>query len=363
MKYSKRIKTWIFCLLFISIIVLTSRTLFAPIFQDITIIENPKPNIIEQEYIQLKEVRTISGDLGNDNFLFLPISMDIDNSDNIYVYDQFESKIFKLTNDFELVDKFLGEGQGPGEITKKGGFSSASIHVGRNEKLYVSNLTGIKIMELDLKGNFIKEKKFKVNNPYLLISKNGNYYLHSAERGIIDVFDKDFDYIDTLLNIKENYVYLFQKPETQKFRILLVTNFYRQFSADLTLDSLLLLYLRNSSKLFIFKDNEIISEYNIYPKVALESTKKNSKEYKTNINIFERIFADKDDENFFYLSNLSQYQTEKRFNLYKFNLKGELIKVLFIDNKKPYPNIQFKKNGTFYAIEDEKIVLYKEVNQ
>ncbi len=359
-------KILVFHLLIILVLTfLTNKVIYAADFQKIEVIKSPKPNVFEQEYVQLNELRTISGDLGGENFLFLPISMDIDNNDNIYVFDQFESKIFKLTRDFKLIKTFLREGgQGPGEIIRKGGLSSVSIHIGRNGKLYVNNKTGFKIMEFDLDGNFIHEQKFKLAFRNILVSEDGNYYLQSKDNGIIDVFNKDFDYVDTLLNTDENRVYLFHKPKAEQMRFLIATNFWGQYLADLSLDSILIVYLKSSSKVYLFKDKEIINEFYIYPKTALEWTNKYAKEKETHLSIFSGIFVDRDDKNCFYFTHLMQRKSTGRISIYKFNLKGELMKVLYIDDsRKLYPKIQFKKNGIFYALADEKIILYKEANQ
>lgn len=330
----------------------------------VTVIKDPKPNVFEEEYVQLNELRTISGDLGNEIFLYMPISIAMDNNDNIYVFDQFESKILKFTRDFKLIDNFLRQGQGPGEIEKKSFFSSASIHIGRNGKLYVNNKTGFKIMEFDLDGNFIQEQKFKLAFRNILVSEDGNFYLQSKDNGIIDVFNKDFDYVDTLLNTEENYVYLFHKPKAEQMRFLIATNFWNQYLADLSLDSILIVYLKSSSKVYLFKDKEIINEFYIYPKTALEWTNKYAKELETHLSIFSGIFVDRDDKNCFYLTHLMQRKSTGRISIYKFNLKGELMKVLCIDdNRKLFPQIQFKKNGIFYALADEKIILYEEANK
>ena len=54
---------------------------------DIKIIKNPKPNMVESNYVQLKKIKTVSADLGRDEFLFNPVSITIDSNCNLFVYD------------------------------------------------------------------------------------------------------------------------------------------------------------------------------------------------------------------------------------------------------------------------------------
>ena len=98
------------------------------------------------------------------------------------------------------------------------------------------------------------------------------------------------------------------------------------------------------------------------PDKALKLTQKNIKEKKKWIPIFGKLFVDEDNNKFFYLVFSSRDKIKNSIYIYKLNLRGELIKVLYVPlrENESFPKFQCKKNGIFYALNEGKITLYRE---
>jgi hypothetical protein len=115
----------------------------------------------------------------------------------------------------------------------------------------------------------------------------------------------------------------------------------------------------------VIKNKKVVKKIRIWPEEALASykteiielLKQNQEAFKK---LFPRLFVDEDNNTLFYL----QLGINKKRNinaLYQFNLKGELLKILYVRLNKPsFSSFELKKNNLFYAIEDEKIIIYKE---
>ena len=337
--------------------------LYSYSFPDLKIIKNPKPNIWEKKYVRLFKFKTISEDLGNGNFLFWPCSLTIDEESNIYAYDKSQAKIFKFTKGFKLIKIFGRKGIGPGEFSGTGSHFHVTIKIGRDGKLYANDARGFKIIVFDLNGNHIKD--FKIKRSWfrlMLVDKNGNFYAPIMKKGLIGIFNKKMELIDTLIDNKEKYVYLFQTPSPEQLKFLYLIDFCSNFIGDLTLNSSLIIYLLNSSKIFIIKNRRIVRQFSVLPDKALKLAQKNIKEKKKWIPIFAKLFVDEDDNKFFYLVFSSRGKIKNSIYIYKLNLRGELIKVLYVPlrENESFPKFQCKKNGIFYALNEGKITLYRE---
>jgi hypothetical protein len=76
--------------------------------------------------------------------------------------------------------------------------------------------------------------------------------------------------------------------------------------------------------------------------------------------LFNKLLVDEDNDTLFYLQ-LGRNKKRNINALYQFNLKGELLKIFYVRLKAPsFTRFELKKNNLFYAIEDEKITIYKE---
>jgi len=334
---------------------------------DVKIIKNPKPNVVESKYFKLKKIKTLSSDLGGDEFLFIPFSMTIDNDSNLYVYDSLQAKIFKFNENLKLLESFGRKGQGPGEFSGTQRTYPVFINIGRDGKLYANDIRVRKVIVFNQNGEYVREYKYKgggVLKP--IVDSDGNCYFLSAEDNrVINVYNQKKLKLITLKNEKESFNYLFFKPGVV-YMEMASKNPAGELLIDLTVNSKLLIYFPSSSIMYVLKDKKILKKMNIWPKEALNSyktelndlIKRNKNIYKS---LFFKLFVDEDDDNMFFLQ-LGENKQRGINALYKFNLNGELIKVLYvkIEESSSFTRFEFKKKDRFYAIEDEKILIYKE---
>jgi hypothetical protein len=78
--------------------------------------------------------------------------------------------------------------------------------------------------------------------------------------------------------------------------------------------------------------------------------------------MFSNLFVDEGNDHVFFLQ--FGRDEKKGINaLYQFNDSGQLMKVLFVkfNEKSPRARFKLKKDDRFYAIERDKIAVYKEV--
>jgi hypothetical protein len=77
--------------------------------------------------------------------------------------------------------------------------------------------------------------------------------------------------------------------------------------------------------------------------------------------MFSNLLVDEDNDDVFFLQ-FGRNKTKGIHTLYQFNVNGELMKVLYVKHEKNSPFIRFKlkKNNRFYAIERDKLIMYKE---
>ncbi|MCP4215789.1 MAG: hypothetical protein GY765_14145 [bacterium] len=129
----------------------------------------------------------------------------------------------------------------------------------------------------------------------------------------------------------------------------------------------LLVYLPYSSSLFIFKDNQMIRRFDLWPKHAMRLYKEEMERFARKIRkrggdpgkwyspMFGDFFVDRDDNRFFYLNGDGDGKAKQW--LYKFNLEGELEAVLTSAK-----DIGFlaKRNNLFYGIYKGNIHILKE---
>jgi len=324
------------------------------------LIKDPKPNIVEKSMIPLKKVKTISPDLGGGNFIYFPTSLVIDNNNNIYIYDKFSSKVYKLSPDFKLLSSFGRKGEGPGEI--KGSYGN--INIGRDGKLYLNDLNGYKIIVFDTEGKYIKEIKVsRLWYPKVVVDEEGNFYSYSTEKGVVDRYDNDFQYVATYLERKEYYYYLFKLPTPEERRLLYLSSFWILPYLDLTPEGQLIVYLKNSSKLFVLNGDKIITERYLFPRKILKLAKERLKRIPKSLGLFHGLIIDEDSRNEFFLIFSSKKQKSPKIFLYKFETTGKLLTVYYIEQKESIPSLLYKKNNIFYCSEEGDITLYKEYKE
>jgi len=125
----------------------------------------------------------------------------------------------------------------------------------------------------------------------------------------------------------------------------------------------------HSGDFYIFNNNRLQEKMKLWPKKALEEYKLFIKELRGErewCGYFGKFFSDNDNKKYFYL-DFGKTKDQKKFLVYMFDLKGKLIKVLYVDGQKIDISIRFqcKRNNLFYATgpgkDGEKtIIIYKE---
>ncbi|APF17173.1 hypothetical protein Calab_1693 [Caldithrix abyssi DSM 13497] len=130
--------------------------------------------------------------------LYNPISLKVDNEENIYVYDLPKQKIKMISNEGKYIEYGSGRGKGPKEFLNLTDYYIDSL-------VYIvdPNLSKVAIFKKD--GRFIEDFKLKKIRPYRFVSI-GKYYLirpvNLTERLFI-LLDKNFKKISEIGNFFE----------------------------------------------------------------------------------------------------------------------------------------------------------------
>jgi hypothetical protein len=318
-------------------------------------IENPNPTHVEENFKTLVVINEISSDFSEKNFMADPLSLTVDNEGCLYVFDRKIQKVFKFSSDFKFVNTFGKTGRGPREYDQSP-IASKQLYFSENGLIYLSDARNKKILAYDKKGNYIKEIPIPGYQPRLVpvIDKAGRYYLPS-EIGAIDIYNPKGNKTHTLLSKDAYYRFILMEPPSNSLDLALKASPSNTFY-DFICENKRILYLRNSSTIYIFDGLKMKKKFDVWPKGLIEKTKKgiaNIKKMNPNANfmvsLFHNFFVDKDDENNFYLFPGGTYK--KQIVLYKLNLQGVLLEVLCIDRKKYGPlQVLAKRNDLFWAI-------------
>jgi hypothetical protein len=319
------------------------------------IIENPKANMVEKEYVKLVKIKEINEDLGKDEYLFKPALLTLDNTGNLYIYDLLQTKIYKLDSSLKFLKTISGKGQGPGEISPGSFGLHCYIKIGRDGKLYVNDAISQKIMTFNKDGDFlaelkIREVKFSKTFGGPVVDEAGGLYIPGVEKDEIALYDGNFKKRVTIAAKDELLTYLFEAPP---FHLPYIKD---TCALDITKDSVVLFYFQNSSVLYMFKKGKQLKNFSILPGEALENYREvrdsfSKSKKKSYIHMFPHLFVDDDEADRFYLSR----GIDKKGNiyaLYQFDLNGHLLKVFYIEaDKGILPLFLAKKNYRFYVIE------------
>jgi len=334
--------------------------------QEIEIIKDPKPNCFEKNYYSLKEVARLKDVIDKNTILGEVSDVTADNQGNIYVFDRRQSCIFKFDQHLKFVKKFGHSGQGPGDFSTPRGLPVLLNVTGEN-RLYARDCGNKRVTVFSLDGEYISDYKTELSMPFLpVVSEKGERYMPSTRGGVLDVFDGNMKLIDILLDKKEFRRFLFYEPPPgikQKFSTPKSYNML----FDLTKGGSLLVYISNSSSVYVIDKGKWVKKFDLWPEQVL-------KEYKPGLNeaiqesmpddeaylvIAGSFFLDRDQEEFFYV-NFPRADSLGMDTLYKFNTGGRLVKVLYVKRGGDYTNFKCKRNGLFYAVRGGILVLYRE---
>jgi hypothetical protein len=338
------------------------------------VIKDPVPNMEEKQYVKLKLISTLDSDLGNGEFLFLPFSMTLDSEHNLFVYDLLQAKIFKFDKNLDVVKSFARQGEGPGEFAGTGLGYSVYLSIGGDGNLYARDTRRHKIVVFDRNGRYIKDISYRaLSENYPLVDDNGNVFLFRAKQQTLNVINQQMKRLFSIPLEKGVFDNLyFPHPF---FRRPFVKKIYHKDgkSADISYDILVsktkespvLIYIRSSSTMYVIDNQKILNRFPIRPRDALAAYKQELKELisqKKNMYryLFPYLFSDSDTSGIFYMA-MGRNVLKGINALYQVNVKGELLKVFYLKLNESASFIRFceKVNGTFIAISDDKIKIYK----
>lgn len=332
------------------------------------VIKNPKPNMFEKNYIELVKVKTLNSDLGNGNYLFKPFTATTDGK-NIYVYDSLQAKIFKLDKDLNFIKSYGRKGVGPGEFGGTGRSYPVIVKFGRNGLLYAFDRRKNKLIVLDKDLKYLKEIKTPIQSPadFVVNNKGKAYYitLGGEKHDKIGLYDNQKNLQISLDECETCFDFLLKRPQFKIYKKYAHNVLIGTLLMDITRDSRLLVYYKNSSTLAVINNNKIISKKHLRPSDALsryafDLGKIQERNKNGFINLFTRILIDDDKRDVFYLA-YGIDNKEQRTYLYSFSTKGDLLDVFYITIKDPnvFIRVTVKVNDLFYAIEDSNITIYQ----
>ena len=276
-----------------------------------------------------------------ENFFIKITGLCCDDEGNLYVADSGWNKIFKFDPNGKFLMSFGREGQGPGEFMAHPRRAHLKISFGNDGKLYVNDPGNSRISVFSKDGKFLKSHKTPpATYDVPIVNSRGDIYLLSPSGiKVLDRYDSDFKFMSSLLDIKEHFSFPYGKPP---FPIP-----DRAFEGDvlklITKKDEVILISNYSLRVFVFdKNDKKINEFEITEKGIRENCKKwNEKLRKDNmwLNPFE-AFLDKNDNiciNFLRIDNTQE--------IYVFNLRGNLIKILQFPQGSPIPRLTFSSDN------------------
>ncbi|MGD2085747.1 MAG: 6-bladed beta-propeller [Candidatus Aminicenantes bacterium] len=335
-------------------------------YEDPVLVKNPKPTHIENTYIELVKVHIISPEINDEHFMGRPIELVVDSQGNLIVYDNIVNKIFIFDKNFKFLRSILKTGQGPGEIHK--GRSGIHIYLSSNDKLYISDRFNRKIIIFTSSGDYIKDIKlplFQLKETYPVVDLENKYYFlassSSSNSGLINVLDKEFTKLYSLVDRKEMLRIIVDKP-VDKYHTLSYpsTDTVRY---DIIDNNGLIAFLSQSSTAFVYKRDKLVKRFDIHPKRAIEIYRKRVERLKKKVGdaysqMFWQFFVDKDNERFFYTGTINDDENNRL--LYQFDLEGSLAAVY----RTSIEGVHFltKRHHHYYAVNftDDHIYIFKE---
>ena len=338
---------------------------------EITCIGNPTPTHVEKktDVVELVKVGEIPYNLNEEFAQALPTFIVGDNEGNIFVFDYRNKKIFKFDKNYRLIKTFGKQGTGTGELGTGAGYNE--VYFSGADRLYVTDISNKKILEFDGDGKHLKdypfpprEKRQYCKSVFPLVTSDGGFYGRSDFQCTLDAYnihDKEQKKRYSLLGLDDCSRCIMIKPSEMDANFWTRTDVKNTFY-DLAGDGRLLVYMANASTLYIFKNDTLVKQFNIWPKDALELYGRTWREYDKDrpaehpllIYMFRKFFMDKDDENHFYLE--INADLEKKPLLYGFDLEGNLEKILAAPY---YCYFLYKKNNLFYARARDHIAIFK----
>lgn len=351
------VKYIVYCILMLTLFV-RSNVLFSTINKN-----DLMPNVIESKKANLIKTNVISSLKGDP---ILPSSITVDSQGFLYFFDKYRQAIVKLDDKMSFVDSFdmFEVNKNDSEVLG----SMIHIAAGKNDSIYAYDMSRKTVFEFNESGKMTSKLPYFGEQMIApVVDEKGYFYLPSERGGIVDVFNEKLEFIEKLLDEKDNNSFIYPDMSVQLTRRLRFPNRYNTFIL-INGDKISLL-LNNNASYYSIKSKEVIHSKRIRPKKALENYflkvkygKEKMKQMKDNwyLPLFSNAFSDGDENGVFYLV-IAGDLNKNQLNLYGFNEKGDLIKIYCIDSQSPFSfTFPQKKNERFYAIDNDTIAIYEE---
>ncbi len=341
--------------------------IFADSISQYSAIKSPVSNLTESKYTELEIIAEIEADLGNGQFLFNPYSITVDAEDNLYVFDDLQTKIFKFDKDLKYVTTFGKRGEGKGEIICDQGYCHVVLNVGGDGNLYVNVNQAKTILVFDKNGEFLRRFKYNevIDKPQA--DESGNIIFSTIEKNLLKISDEkeNVRYSSSFEDFFNKFLFFLPAKEFLHVTSDIRTTLIRM---ELMKNSKMMIYVNSSSHLLLFDGNRLKKTQKVWPRQALLNTKKIFQpKYEKDANCFRPIFIDSFSDyeaGRFYLSHgLITYGGKSVNALYEFDSDGDFKRVLYVETDNGNPTtMKFacKANGKYYVIDKEKIKIYKE---
>ncbi|MBD3194729.1 MAG: hypothetical protein GF317_06725 [Candidatus Lokiarchaeota archaeon] len=337
------------------------------------IVLNPKPNMLEKESIELKLQKTVFGDLDTNRvYLFSPFCLTCDSDGNIFIFDNLQSKVIRLNKNLKYINSFGRAGTGPSEFKKGTRGSNVYLSVNIDNKIYANDLNAKTIKIFTIDGHLFNSFRYDINSDLIpqhtfsAVGEDGKIYFLTRNNNNLNIKSQNGRVFFTINGIKSDFSFLFSKP-SQKY--LSYYKIYRRTYCFIN-NRRIYIYLRDSSVLISNPLNKgsDLTRIPLRPKHALEAYRikiariHNQSKMDGHLTLFQNLFIDMDTKKDFYLQ-FGFYDSQANQNiLYKFSLDGSLLKTFHIvEDRNSFTIFYAKKSNNFYAIQNEKIKIYKEV--
>ncbi len=330
------------------------------------VIKNVSPNAMNPPTGVLITCMRIADDLGNNQYLFKPFSLAVDQDSNLYVYDSLQAKILKFNHELQF-DRAIGrEGHGPGEFGGTGKFFPVYISIGMDGALYANDVHAKKILKFKTDGTFVEQIRYKKMCFWKpTVDEEGNVQFISSKKKNLNISNQHNHPLFSI-QMPENYFdYLYSLPgeeylkDEMRMRPFEISSFMESQGGGV-------LFNHRSSKLSIIKNGKVKSVKPLWPDRAVTNYKslleKMRKKEKNSFRaMFFKFVPDQDDNRYFYLQYGNNETNDKNL-IYKYNRDGTLIKHLNInlETNDPFYRFEAKKNNLYYGIDEEEITIFKE---
>lgn len=330
---------------------------------DITVIKNVTPTMFEKEIVPLIKVGEINPEVGKDQFIFSPFAFVVNESNQLFVFDRMQSKMFKLDPAGRYLKSWGSVGRGPGEFGGKGRFYVLFMSLGADGLLYLFDTRGYKFLVFDQNGTFIRQVNYRRLVYTVAVDSKGNLVFYEVKNKILNVFNEKQEILFTQNMEQMKIESLIKNNSSRARRRQDFTLWSEELQLLMTEDDTLLMYFSNSAKLWVVKNKKRIREIKVWPKDVLDRYKEELK-VRGSANFFLKWFLDGDDKRAVFFQVVG---TRPKYinRLYRISLDGKLTSVLSLDvtNDEVYTKFHAKKNGRYLARYDDKIIIFEEARK